>query len=83
MMKNITVLFFATLRDQAGIKSINLDMPVEATVASLRVLLCEQILSLRGIADHSLVSINHEYAFDESEIPAGAEVALFPPVSGG
>jgi molybdopterin converting factor small subunit len=30
-----------------------------------------------------LVSINHEFADDEQMIPEGAEVALFPPVSGG
>jgi molybdopterin synthase catalytic subunit len=30
-----------------------------------------------------LVSVNKEYGFDEDIIPDGAEVALFPPVSGG
>ena len=30
-----------------------------------------------------LVSINREYAFEEAVIPLNAEVALFPPVSGG
>lgn len=30
-----------------------------------------------------LVSINHEFSQDEDPIPSGAEVALFPPVSGG
>ena len=33
--------------------------------------------------EHCLASINHEYRFDESEIPADAEIAFFPPVSGG
>lgn len=82
-MKNITVLFFATLRDRAGTKAVLLEIPAETTVACLRKLLCAKFLSLKGIAEHSLVSINCEYAFDESEIPNGAEVALFPAVSGG
>ena len=30
-----------------------------------------------------LVSVNKEYSFDETAIPQDAEVALFPPVSGG
>jgi molybdopterin converting factor small subunit len=30
-----------------------------------------------------LVAVNREYAGDDQIIPAGAEVALFPPVSGG
>jgi MoaE-MoaD fusion protein len=32
---------------------------------------------------YSLASVNHEYSGDEAEIPAGAEIAFFPPVSGG
>jgi molybdopterin converting factor small subunit len=30
-----------------------------------------------------VVAINREFAFDDALIPAGGEVALFPPVSGG
>jgi molybdopterin converting factor small subunit len=33
--------------------------------------------------DTVVVSINREFAFDESLVPAGSEVAMFPPVSGG
>lgn len=82
-MKNITVLFFATLRDRTGTKSLDMEIPAETTVARLRSLLGEKFLSLEGLVEHSLVSVNREYAFDDSEIPSGAEVALFPAVSGG
>ncbi len=30
-----------------------------------------------------LATINREYAFDEAVLPDGAELAMFPPVSGG
>jgi molybdopterin converting factor small subunit len=30
-----------------------------------------------------VISINREFAFDESVVPKSAEVAMFPPVSGG
>jgi molybdopterin converting factor small subunit len=30
-----------------------------------------------------LITINREYAFDDAVVPAGAEIAMFPPVSGG
>jgi molybdopterin converting factor small subunit len=30
-----------------------------------------------------LITINREYAFDEAVIPRDAEMAMFPPVSGG
>jgi molybdopterin converting factor small subunit len=30
-----------------------------------------------------LITINREYAFDDAVIPIDAEMAMFPPVSGG
>jgi molybdopterin converting factor small subunit len=30
-----------------------------------------------------LTTIDREYAFDEAVIPSSAEIAMFPPVSGG
>jgi molybdopterin converting factor small subunit len=82
-MKNITVLFFATLRDRVGTRSIDMKTPAHTTVANLRIILNKEFLSLNGLAAYSLIAINHEYVFDEFGIPDGAEVALFPAVSGG
>ena len=83
MMKNIRVLFFATLRDRANTGSFTMEIPSQTTVANLRTLLEEKFLSLNGLVNYSLVAVNQEYVFDEFEIPSGAEVALFPAVSGG
>jgi molybdopterin synthase catalytic subunit len=82
-MNNITVLFFATLRDRAGLRSVHMQIPSHTTVASLRGMLDEKYFSSSGLPNHSLVAVNQEYVFDEFEIPGGAEVALFPAVSGG
>lgn len=82
-MNYVTVFFFATLRDRTGIKSTCLEIPSEATVSHLRVILREKFLPLQGLVEKSLVAINQEYAFDESPIPRNAEIALFPAVSGG
>ncbi|MEW6400588.1 MAG: molybdopterin converting factor subunit 1 [Chloroflexota bacterium] len=82
-MNPITVFFFANLRDRTGMRSAHIEIPAEATVANLRTILSEKFISLQGVVDGSLVAINHEYAADNSPIPAGAEVALFPAVSGG
>jgi molybdopterin converting factor subunit 1 len=82
-MNQITTLFFATLRDRAGVKSIQLKIPRELNVADFKTLLIEKYPALAGLMDHTLISINHEYVFDEAVIPEGAEIALFPPVSGG
>ncbi len=60
-----------------------MQIPPQTTVANLRGLLEEQFISFNGLANHSIVAVNREYVFDESGIPDGAEVALFPAVSGG
>jgi len=64
-------------------KFTHLEIPADATVANLKAVLSQKFLSLNGLVENSLVAINQEYAFDESQIPVGAEIALFPPVSGG
>lgn len=82
-MNHIRVLFFATLRDKAGVRSLDLEILPGATIADLKSRLVREYPNLNGLMDHCLASINHEYQFDESEIPVTAEVAFFPPVSGG
>ena len=82
-MNNIRVLFFATLRDRAGVKSVELEVPAETTVQALKELVVDAYPDLKETMDTVVISINREFAFDESVIPENAEVALFPPVSGG
>ena len=82
-MNKITVLFFATFRDRAGTNRTQIDIPEGTTIAGLRQILSEKFPGLESLADHALASINKEFAFDDQVIPKGAEVAWFPPVSGG
>jgi molybdopterin converting factor subunit 1 len=82
-MNRIKVLFFATLRDRAGSKSAELDIPVDTTVQALKGLVVEAYPGLKETMDTVVISINREFAFDESIVPKDAEVAMFPPVSGG
>ncbi len=82
-MNTITTLFFATLRDRVGVKSVELQIPLQTNVANFKTILIERFPAPADLMSHTLVSINHEYVFDESIIPEHAEIALFPPVSGG
>ena len=82
-MNHVKVLFFATLRDKAGIRSVELDVEPGIVIGQLKTILVEKFPNLAGLMEHCLASINHEYRFDESEIPEAAEIAFFPPVSGG
>ena len=82
-MNTISVLFFATMRDHIGQKSISLDIPSNTNVSGLKSVLAEKYPNAAGALEATLVSINREYAFPEDDIPDGAEVAMFPHVSGG
>ena len=84
-MNHIKVLFFATLRDRAGTRSAELEIQPGLTIEQLKMLLVERYpgLGAQNLLQHCLASINHEYRFDETVIPEDAEIALFPPVSGG
>ena len=79
----ISVLFFATLKEIAGTKAILLSVPEGITLQQLKPILVQQIPALKPVLATCLASVNKEFAFDADEIPHGAEVAFFPPVSGG
>ncbi len=80
---NIHVLFFATLKDRAGKGQAEVELPEGATVADLRARLAALYPAVGPLLNHALVAVNQDYAFNEDPIPENAEVALFPPVSGG
>ena len=82
-MNHIKVLFFATLRDKAGTKSIELDVAPGATVRAVKDAVIGHFPDIQETIEYCLASVNHEYSADETEIPAAAEIAFFPPVSGG
>jgi molybdopterin converting factor subunit 1 len=77
------VLFFATTREKAGINETIIEFPQGTLVADLKNILIEKFPNLRSSMDSIIVSINHEFAFDDNPVPDGAEIAIFPPVSGG
>jgi MoaE-MoaD fusion protein len=82
-MNRVRLLFFATLRDRAGARSMELDIPADLTVQGLKDKISAEYPNLKDSMSSVLITINREYAFDEAVIPENAELAMFPPVSGG
>ena len=82
-MNQITLLFFANLRELVGTKEVSLSITDSSTVADLKSQVADLYPQLSSHLKTTLVSVNKEYGFDQEIIPDGAEVALFPPVSGG
>ncbi len=82
-MNKIKLLFFATIRDRAGVKTLELDIPADLTIQGLKDKLSTDYPNLRDSMKSVLITINREYAFDEAVVPQNAEIGMFPPVSGG
>jgi len=80
---NIRVRLFASLKDSAARDSIDMDLPEGTTIGDLRQRLAGAIPGLAPRLGPALFAIDARYAVDAQPIPSGAEVACFPPVSGG
>jgi molybdopterin synthase catalytic subunit len=82
-MNDVTVLFFATLKERAGVKQAVMALPEGACVRDLKARLAADFPGLKDSLASMLVAVNREFAFDDDPLPMGAEIAVFPPVSGG
>ncbi len=83
MPEHARVLFFATLRDKAGVKETRLEFSPGTHIADIKVLVVGKFPGLKQAMESVIVAVNHEFAFDEDLVPNEAEIAMFPPVSGG
>lgn len=82
-MNQVTVLFFATIRELTGTRQTSLELPDGARVADAKAILIEKYPSIELAMDTTVIAVNREFAPDEDILPDGAEIAIFPPVSGG
>ncbi len=70
-------------KDLAGAGRINLDLPAQATVGDLRLMLADKFPALAGLLARSALAVDNDLAGDDRILDARSEVALLPPVSGG
>ncbi len=82
-MNRIKLLFFATIRDRAGTKTLEMNISADMTIKDLKDKLSTDYPNLKESMKSVLMTINREYAFDENVVPLNAEIGMFPPVSGG
>jgi molybdopterin converting factor subunit 1 len=79
----LRILFFATLSEYVGSKTVEFEVPAETTVGMLKELLVQKYPRMAPAQKSIMVAVNREYADNERLIPLDAEIAFFPPVSGG
>jgi sulfur-carrier protein len=79
----VQVLLFARARDVAGTGHLEVNLPDDPRVGDLRRALADVAPALTPLLPRLHIAVNSDYAHDEDPLPPGAEVACFPPVSGG
>src|SRR4030042_4424408 len=83
MNDHARVLFFATIREKTGVRETTIEFQSGANISDIKKLLLELFPDLKSSMETLIVAMNHEFAFDDNTVTDGAEIAIFPPVSGG
>lgn len=79
----VRVLFFGILKDLTGRSSEAISLPDGATAADVLRHYEQNLAGQKGLMSSVAISVNQEYAAADTQLHAGDEVALLPPVSGG
>jgi molybdopterin converting factor subunit 1 len=79
----VLVKFFASVEEMVGCSETWVLLDPPATVADLQRQLEDLFPVLRNIRNALVFAVNQEYAYPETALAEGDEVALIPPISGG
>ena len=79
----VRLLFFAVLRDIAGMGETELDLADGTTAADVWQSLRTRYAKLADYTQPPLAAINEAYAPAETVLRDGDELAFIPPVAGG
>lgn len=80
---NVKVFVFAHLREMVGSGSIELELAEGATGEEVLRILETAYPKIKDHRQYLKLSMNGEYIDPETAIEQDAEIAVFPPVSGG
>ena len=80
---NVHVKLFAQARDLAGTSQTTISLKEGQSVQEMLASLIDQHPALSQIQGSLLVAVNNEYVSAETILSPQAEIACFPPVSGG
>jgi len=80
---NVSVKLFARARDLVGREAVEIELDDPATIDDLRRRLAAEYPPLASLVEQATFAIDAEYATGATQIPAEAEIACIPPVSGG
>jgi molybdenum cofactor cytidylyltransferase len=83
--ETITVLvrLFALAKERAGRGEVEVELAAPASVGDLREALRTGIPQIGPLCTGAMISVDEEYASDETAVTPASRIALIPPVSGG
>lgn len=79
----LTVLYFAAARERARTSSETIDVRDGATAREVMDAIVARHPAVGDLRRHLRMAVNQEFVDLDEVVPAGAEIALIPPVSGG
>lgn len=79
----ITVRLFAGAAQQAGVRTLDLELCDGADVAAARDALLVELPQLKALCDVSLWATETEVLEEHAMLKPDSELAMIPPVSGG
>jgi molybdopterin converting factor subunit 1 len=80
---HINLLLFALYRDLTGVSELTVQVPDGSTAAAALAVLRSEDSRFAALPAEPVVAINREYAFLDTQLSEGDELALLPPVAGG
>lgn len=83
MQMQVSVRYFAIVREITGRDSETRLLPTNATAGDLLDLLATDYPVINQVRQSSMLMVNQEYAQPDQRLVDGDEVALIPPVAGG
>lgn len=81
--QTVRVLFFAGVREAAGAAEATFELPEPMRASDVIDAVVHRSPAVKPLRGSLLVAVDECYARRTDVVPAGAVVALFPPVSGG
>jgi len=79
----VTVKLFGSVREEAGLAELGMDLPDGASLGDLRELLARDHPVFEALGERLAASVNFDVAPFETALSDGDEVAFLPPVAGG
>jgi molybdopterin synthase catalytic subunit len=79
----LRVVLFGSVREQTGLKELDVALPDGSEVGDLRRALARDHAIFARYGERLRASVNYEFAPDDRGLLEGDEVAFLPPVSGG